>query len=393
MSQQGSIRWRGRTDGQGRPVKGAGSYTEYWFVPGPDGQRVQRTKGGFRTKDEARGHLTEVLGSLQSGSYVEPRKVSVSSWVRDTWLPARRSEGLRPSTIASYETVMEKWVLPRIGGVQLSQLTAKTVQKLYDDLRSDGSTLGRGGLSGRSVQYAATVLRMALQYAVRQQALSRNPAAQVRRPKAEQAEMQAWSAQEAGAFLKSVAKDRLYAAWLLLLTRGPRRGEMVGLRWSDVDLEASRLSIVRTRVLVKGKESTSSPKTDAGRRTIPLDAQLVAALKAHKVRQKEERLQWGPAWTDSGHVFTREDGTPLHPEYLSTAFEGHVKAAKLRSIRLHDLRHTAATLALKAGIPTEYVAQWLGHSSASITRDLYQHVTPSMSEEAAARLTALVLGG
>ncbi|HEX3542778.1 MAG TPA: tyrosine-type recombinase/integrase [Acidimicrobiales bacterium] len=381
MSQRGSTRKRGDT------------WTAYWFVKAGDSRRAQRSKGGFRLKSEAQHHLTQVLAEVQAGTYSEPRKATLASFVTEVWLPARRSEGLRESTLCGYTTVMERWILPRIGGLALADITPRHVQCLYDDLAESGSTLGRGGLSKRSVQLAATLLRQTLTYAVEQGYLVRSPAAAIKRPKAPHSEMQAWTAGEAAAFLRSVADERLSALWLLALTRGPRRGELAGLRWADVDLEAGRISIRHTRVVVNAAATESTPKTDAGRRTVPLDDTLTAALRAHRRRQLEERLAWGPAWVDSGLVFTREDGSPLHPESLSTGFERLARRAGLRAIRFHDLRHTAATLALAAGIPTEYVAQWLGHSSASITRDLYQHVTPSMSEGAGAKLTALVTGG
>ena len=381
MSQRGSIRKRGDT------------WTAYWFVKAGDGRRAQRSKGGFRLKAEAQRHLTQVLGEVQGGTYSEPKKATLAGFVTEVWLPARRSEGLRETTLAGYTTVMERWVLPRIGGLPLTDITPRHVQGLYDDLASSGSTLGRGGLSKRSVQLAATLLRQVMTYAVEQGYLARSPAAAIKRPKAPKTEMQAWTADEASAFLRSVKTDRLSALWLIALSRGPRRGELAGLRWADVDLDAGRISIRHTRVVVNAAATVSTPKTDAGRRTVPLDDTLTAALRAHRRRQLEERLAWGPGWVDSGHVFTREDGSPLHPEALSTSFERHVRRAGLRIIRFHDLRHTAATLALSAGIATEYVAQWLGHSSASITRDLYQHVTPSMSEGAGAKLTAIVTGG
>ncbi len=177
---------------------------------------------------------------------------------------------------------------------------------------------------------------------------------------------------------------------MLFLQRGPRRGEIAGLRWSDVDLDSGRVSIAHTRVLVDAKPESSAPKTSAGRRTVPLSPRLVAALRAHRRRQLEERLSWGEPWSDTGYVFTKEDGVPLHPEYLSTAFERHVRRAGLRMIRLHDTRHTCATLALQAGVPTEVVSRWLGHESVSITQDIYQHVIPSMIEECAERLDEIV---
>jgi len=235
-----------------------------------------------------------------------------------------------------------------------------------------------------------TVLKMALSHAVGQGFIPRNPAAVVKRPQARAAEMQAWTADEAAAFLDHVADDRLYAAWLLFLQRGPRRGEIAGLRWSDVDLDAGRMSIAHTRVLVDAKPESSAPKTDAGRRTIPVSPRLGATLRSHRRAQLEERMAWGEAWSDTGYVFTREDGAPLHPEHLSTAFERHVRRAGLRMIRLHDTRHTCATLALQAGVPTEVVSRWLGHASVSITQDIYQHVIPSMIEEAAELLDDIV---
>ena len=260
------------------------------------------------------------------------------------------------STRVSYETVAESWVIPRLGGIQLAQLTPGHVQGLLEELRSTGGRKGTG-IGPRSVQYALVVLKMALADAVGQGFIPRNPAATVKRPPARAAERQAWTADEAAAFLDHVAKDRLDAASLLFLQRGLRRGEVAGLRWSDLDLESGRPSIAHIRVLVNAKVESSAPKTSAGRRTVPFSPRLVATLRTHRRHQLEERVAWGGAWSDSGYVFTREDGSPLHPEHLSTAFEGHVRRSGLRMIRLHDTRHTYATLALQAGEKTEVVSR------------------------------------
>lgn len=374
MSQRGSIRKRGET------------WTAYWFVAGPDGRR-QRSKGGFRTKRAAQAHLTDVLGAVQAGTWQEPSKLTVGQYLVDHWLPGLDR---RPTTLEQYRHMVEAWIVPALGSVPLAHLTPRQVADFYTVLRTAPRKDGRGTISSRTGQLIAVVLHKALQDALHLGHLTRNPAAAVERPKAPRSEMRAWSAAEAGAFLDVVAGDRLYAGWLVLLTRGLRRGELLGLRWVDVDLEGGRLSIRQTLVDVAYLPVFSEPKTAKGRRTVPLDADLALALRAHRRAQLEERLAWGEAWQDTGLVFTREDGAAIHPQRLSQMFERLVRRAELRPIRLHDLRHTAATLALGGGIPTRVVSEWLGHATTSITEDVYQHVVPSMLEEAGAKLTALI---
>jgi len=205
--------------------------------------------------------------------------------------------------------------------------------------------------------------------------------------------MTCWTAEQAQGFLVAATDDRLYAAWVLFLARGPRRGEIAGLRWSAVDLDAGRMQLVRTRLSVGGRVVDSEPKTAAGRRSLPLDPGLVAVLRRHRARQAEERLAWVPAWSDTGYVFTREDGTPLHPEHLSDRLETLARRAGLPRIRLHDLRHTAATLMLADGTPVNVAQEMLGHASPTITQEIYQHVLPGMAESAGQRLSSRLLGG
>lgn len=170
-----------------------------------------------------------------------------------------------------------------------------------------------------------------------------------------------------------------------------RRGELLGLRWQDVELEAGRLSI-RQSLVASGKYEPrfEEPKTDRGRRSIPLPPEATATLRSWRAQQAQERLQWGPAWTDSGLLFTREDGTPLHPDRFSKLFGRHVRAVGLPRIRLHDLRHTFATLALCAGVPAKVVSEILGHASIAITLDVYSHAVPALQEDATARVAGLV---
>ncbi len=180
--------------------------------------------------------------------------------------------------------------------------------------------------------------------------------------------------------------------WVLLLTTGLRRGEALGLKWSDLDLDAGRLSVRRTLVAVGYDVKWSEPKTAKSRRSVALDAGTVSAMRSHRRQQLEERMALGSGYRDDDLVFARVDGSPIHPQTVSQAFERHAKAAGLSPIRLHDLRHTAATLMLEGGVPLKVVSERLGHSSIGITADVYQHVTEHMQDEAAAKLGAALLG-
>jgi integrase len=235
-------------------------------------------------------------------------------------------------------------------------------------------------------------IRRALRDAARWGLVARNVATLASPPRPRRAEMRTWTAGELRAFLDHVAGDRLGALWMLAASTGMRRGELAGLRWADVDLERGRVAIRQTLVLAGRQVVRSEPKTNRGRRSVALDPRTVAQLRAWRAAQAAERLAWGAGWTSSGLVFTRDDGTPLHPEWLSDAFEWRVRTAGLPPIRLHDLRHTHASLGLAAGVPVKVMSERLGHTTSSFTADAYQHVTPQLEEAAAATVARLVFG-
>ncbi len=220
---------------------------------------------------------------------------------------------VRPTTLDHYQRIVEAHVLPRLGAVPLQRLTAAKLNAFYADVLAGGRRDGRGDLSPKTVRHIHTTLHKALRDAVRWGHLARNPADQAEPPKPKTAEMKVWSAEQLRAFLLAVEPDRLYAAWMLMATTGMRRGEVLGLRWVDVNLDVGRLSVVQTLALVQERLVFGEPKTAKGRRSVALDPATVSALRSHRAGQLEERLAWGEAWQDTGLVFTREDGSPVAP--------------------------------------------------------------------------------
>ena len=359
------------------------------------GKRQQRWHSGYRTKKEAERARIDLLAKADAGTYVEQHRQTLAMFLND-WFPAI-APTIRPATLYSYQRNARLHVTPYIGSLTLQKIDAGTLNTLYARLLEDGSKHQRGGgLSPRSARYVHTILHRALKDAVRWGRLARNPADAADPPRASasvQPEIKTWSAPELRGFLESLADDRYYAAWVLLSTTGMRRGEALGLRWSDLDFDARRASIRQTVFAVNHEVLFGTPKTAKGRRSIELDAGTVAALRAHRQRQLEERLLVGSGWRDLDLVFCKPTGEPLHPERFSRDFAKRVERGGFSRIRLHDLRHTWATLALGAGIHPKIVQERLGHASVGITLDIYSHATPAMQRDAADTVAALVLGG
>jgi integrase len=367
--------------------------TWYFVVdlpPGPDNRRRQKKVRGFATKKAAQTAMAEVTTRVSRGIWAEPGRRRLADYLEE-WV-----EGLavsrENSTAENYGIILRKWVIPRIGGVRLSGLEPGHLRKLYAELLKQGGKSGRP-LSARSVSLAHRVLHRALEDAVSDGLLPRNPAASVKRPAtSSSAAGQVWSAEEARRFLAAVTGERLEPVWRLELNTGLRRAEAAGLRWSDVDLAAGVIQVRTQRTTEGYKVVEREPKTAAGRRRVPIDPSVVAALRAWNVRQKEERLAYGPAYQNTDLVFTRPDGSGWHPQSLRHAFTWACKRGGVPVLRFHDLRHTAATLALEAGVHPKVVQERLGHASVQITLDTYSHVQESVGKEAADRIARYLEG-
>ena len=361
----------------------------------PGAPRRQLRKRGFGTKKAAQDALNDVLSTVQHGTFVQPTHQTVEEFLVD-WLEVVRGS-LEPSTWESYNRNVRLHVVPYIGLIPLQSLDPGPLNKLYLALADHGRRDGKpGGLSPRTVRYIATIVQRALKDAVAWGRLARNPAEAARPPRASDArapEMKTWSAEQLGRFLGLLEGDRYYSPILFLSMTGTRRGEALGLRWMDIDLDAGRVSIRQTVTTINHRIHTA-PRTKAGRgRAIDLDAKTIDVLRAHRTRQAQEMLLLGRRPEGATLVFCHPDGRPYHPDRFSREFKRRIERFKFEPrIRLHDLRHTWATLALASGVPVKIVSERLGHGSIAITLDTYSHVTPTMQTDAAETVAGLIFG-
>ncbi len=304
------------------------------------------------------------------------------------WL-AEVSPRLKAGTVRSYSDIIEHRLNPSLGDERLTQLRPAAISRCYAELRTSGRRDGNGGLSETSIEHTHRCLHAALEHAVRSRLIARNPADDVIKPKRGHVEMTTWTLEQLGVWIDSVKNDRLWPLWFTAATTGARRGELLGLRWDDIDLTGGQLAVRRSRTAVGYEVVESTPKNGKAR-TVALDAPTVEVLKDWRQRQRQERIAFGPGRVDSGYVFTREDGEPLHPHQVADAFDASVRRAKVPTVRFHDLRHGWATMALQAGVNPKVVSERLGHATTAFTLDKYAHVLPGMQAEAAAAVAGLV---
>ena len=373
---------------------------------GGDGRRRHLTKGGFRTKAEAEEELARALDRERAGGVAADHKLTVGDYL-EQWLAGKAT--LRPTTAKSYAEHVRLYLVPVLGRVKLAELRPVHVERLYAAMRQLGQDNPKGvevralleartpmqrltlrplgAASGRRVH---ATLQSALNTAVKRRLLPYNPAQHVELASGDRPKVRVWSPEQVGAFLDGIANERLAPMFHLLAYVGMRRGEAVGLRWQDVDLEAGELRVAQQIVQLGNATFVGTPKTTWGIRTVPLDRETVGVIRGHRAAQATDRLAWGPAWQDTGLVFTREDGLQLHPERVTRTFIRLAKRLGLPAVRLHDLRHTSASLGLWSGETLVEVSRRLGHSSIAITADTYTHVMPAMASESGERRAAII---
>ncbi len=351
----------------------------YWLdLPrAEDGRRQQETRSGFPTKAEAQAALAEAQVKAARGERVAPDRQTLGAYL-PTWL-----DGLdrKPATMEAYRRIVTAHLVPTLGRHRLQSLSPPHIKAAYRSLQDEK------GLSPTTVQLVHQVLSKALADAVHDGLVATNAAAKVKAPARRRTEMQTWNREQVVIFLEHVADERLAAMWRLFLTTGMRRGEVAALRWQDLNLDAGHLSVRQTGNVVDGVWTVGTPKgrgdASAKSRRLALDGGTVTALRAHRARQLQERMAWGGDWQEVGLVFVREDGSPLNPSTIGQQLTVRAKQAGLPHVRVHDLRHSYATLALEAGVHPKVVSERLGHANIGITLDLYSHVSEGMDRSAA----------
>lgn len=337
-----------------------------------------------KTRREVQERLTKTLSDRQKGLPVTSERLTVGQYL-ERWLQDVARPGLRPLTFRGYERIVRVHLLPTLGHIRLAKLTPQDVQALLNARQAAGK-------APRTVQSIRAVLRRALGQAVQWGLVHRNVAALVNSPHISRPDIRPLTLAQVRTLLDAARGDRLEALYTVALAIGLRQGEALGLQWDDVDVKQGTLTVRHTLQRIDGKLTPVEPKTARSRRTIPLPAIAVTALRAHHARQLEERLRVGNSWTDSGYVFTTAVGTPLDAATVTRAFQRLLRRAGLPHQRFHDLRHACASLLLEQGVHPRVVQETLGHSQIGITMDTYSHVVQSLQREAADRMDVALAG-
>jgi integrase len=351
------------------------------------GRRRQKWSSIRGTRRDAERELSRLLHSINTGDFIEPSKLMVADYL-DRWLQDAARNAVSAKTFERYKELADNHLKPHLGQILLPKLQPLHIQALYSAKLASGRKDGTGGLSAQTIIHIHRVLRAALTQAVKWQLLNRNVADAVDPPKVTRKEMRALTEQETGKLLFALSGSKFYAPVLIAVVTGLRRGELLALRWQDVDLDQGRVTIQQSLEQTRTGLAFKPPKTNRGRRTIALPLIAVDTLRAHKAKQAAERLRLGPAFHDRGLVFCKADGEAWQPVNFSSDFSALVRRLPITRVRFHDLRHTHATQLLRQGVNPKVVSERLGHSTVAFTLDVYSHVLPGMQDDAVRRIDA-----
>ena len=346
-------------------------------------RQVSKTAASKRQAEKLR---TALLAEVDQGTFVKPSKITVGIYL-EQWLKSQVRSTVSPSTYELYEIITKKHLTPVLGTIPLGRLRPQHIQALYAEKLQQG-------LSARTVQLQHVCLHKALDNAVKTGLLARNPIDAVTQPKVERHEIKTMTEEDISRFLNEARKGEYYALFFTLLFTGIRRGEAISLRWSDVDLLGCQLSINKTMQFLKNMVTFKTPKTASSRRQIALSPSTCVVLRLYRearnnVRQSVLKL---PPLADNDLVFSHHDGSPYLPNSITHAWIKLVRHCGLNGVRLHDARHTHASLMLKNGTNPKIIQERLGHSTFAITMNLYAHVSPGMQKQAANLFDEMVIG-
>ncbi len=345
------------------------------------GKRRRKWHSFQGPKREAQVECARLISEMNGGTYLEPSKTTFGQFL-EHWLDHVKSQ-ISPRSHERYCEIVRKNIIPALGAVFLNKLRPAQISAAYSKALESGRRDGKGGLAPTTVVYMHRLIKQALGQAVRWELLARNPADAVDPPKAERGSLTTYDMAQTVKLLEELRGSRLRLPVLLGAMCGLRRGEIVALRWSHVDLAAGKMAVVESAEQTAGGVRYKPPKSGRGR-TVALSAMVLTELRQHRLAQAEELLRLGVRASDATFVYTRQDGEPMQPRSLSQMWS--TITTTLPRIRFHDLRYAHATHLLAAGVHPKVASERLGHSRVGITLDLYSHVLPGMQEDAAARV-------
>lgn len=376
------IRRRRRGNGEGSIYKRLDGRWASSITTGFDTRGMQTRRYFYAaTRADVARKLDEAKKKLAEGRPLAPERQTAGQFL-GRWLEDVVRPSVSPKTYRTYSDLIKKHLEPGLGRIDLQKLNAQQVQHFLN-VKSES------GLSPATVKHCRDCLRAALNVAMRWDLLVRNPAALVKPPKRVRRKPQVYNKAQARQFVESIRGHRLESLFLVALCVGMREGEVLGLGWSDVDLENRRLLIQCSLQRIEGKLQLLPTKTEESQRSIRLPDLVVSSLIAHSTRQDQEKALAGEDWVDSGRVFTTTKGTLLDARNLLRVYYTLRDVAGLPKIRFHDLRHSAATLLRAAGVPTPAISKLLGHASTRTTEEVYSHVISDMETEAADEMDAI----
>lgn len=347
------------------------------------GKKRYKWHGGFKTKKEAEAHLAKLIAEIEDGTYIEPSKDTVATYLNH-WLNVKK-DSLRHGTYRKYEWLIRCHIIPNIGQIELARLRPQHLETFYARLR--------GQLSKRSILHIHLLLHGAFERAVKQGIMPRNIADSVEAPRADVYRPTIWTPEEVTRFLAESRElePSYWIAFVLAIYTGMRQAEILGLKWSDIDWEKAYLRVERTLKYIRGEPVFQEPKTERSRRSIALSTATLEALHWHREQQNKVRSTVGDAYEDQDMVLANTFGKPMSQDTLTSVWRRLLRKIDVRRIRFHDLRHTHASLLLQQGVHAKIVSERLGHSTITTTLDTYTHVVPVLQKEAAERLDDLFL--
>ena len=349
------------------------------------GKRKQKKKRGFNTKKEADKALTKILNEINEGIYSEPTNMTVNQYM-EIWFKERKLTVER-TTYQNNVAFFRIYISPQIGSLKMIEVTPFVLQQFVNEL------VEKTNLASSTIHKIFDVLKVSFAKAVKLKIIKENPIVLVDLPKIKKSEMKVWDINQVNFFLENVSNikrpSKYITAYLLALLTGMRQGEILGLRWRDIDFQTKQIFITQT-LSHDGKELRNSTKTRAGNRAIHIPNVLINCLKIERKKFLENKFKYGNEFEDNDLVVCTKNGKPVKPTNLSSAFKKDVKKVGLPIIRFHDLRHTHATMLIQQNINPKVIQERLGHSRIGITLDIYSHVLPSMQQEVAMKLDKIV---